>query len=226
MGNYVRDGKIIPLDYVFYEIFSKLGFVLRNRIVWRFNFGLNATHRLSGRYETVLWFTRSGNYRFNLDPIRVRQLYPGKTKRVNGVHTPSGNPKGKNPSDFWEFDATDAFLTDPVWDIPNVKANHPEKTVHPCQFPNEVAERCILAFSIPGDVVFDPFAGVGTVTSCAAAHGRIGLGIELDAEFSKLANDRLISAAAGTLPLRKSGTPPRRPKPTEKVAQLPEGWTE
>ncbi|HUI14194.1 MAG TPA: DNA methyltransferase [Xanthobacteraceae bacterium] len=79
--------------------------------------------RLSGRYETMLWFTKSDRYKFNLDPIRIAQLYPGKrharTKK-NGSGLPSGNPLGKNPSDFWEFYAEHQFREEITWDIPNV----------------------------------------------------------------------------------------------------------
>lgn len=224
VGNHVKDGAVTPLDYVFFEIFSRQNFVLRNRIIWRFNFGLNAERRLSGRYETLLWFTKSGDYKFNLDSIRVPQIYPGKTKKTKAGVAPSGNPKGKNPSDFWEFDAQESFTGQPVWDFPNVKANHPEKTFHPCQFPNEVADRCILAFTAPGDVVLDPFAGMGTVASCAEARGRVGLGFELDREYALQANERLALASAGNLVVRPSGVAPRRPKPNEKVAQRPPEW--
>lgn len=224
VGNYVKDGRVTPLDYVFFELFSKYNFALRNRIIWRFNFGHHAKRRLSGRYETLLWFTRSDDYKFNLDPIRVPQLYPGKTKKTAAGHKPSGNPNGKNPSDFWEFEAVESFQGQPVWDFPNVKANHPEKTFHPCQFPNEVADRCILAFTSPGDIVLDPFAGVGTVVSCAEARNRIGIGFELEGAYVREANSRLELARTGGLTVRPSGAPPRRPNPGEKVAQVPEEW--
>ena len=67
VGTYVSDGEIMPLDVPFISIFKDLGFRLRNRIIWRYNFGYNADKRFSGRYETVLWFTRSETYTFNLD---------------------------------------------------------------------------------------------------------------------------------------------------------------
>ena len=78
VGNYINSGEVFPLDYFFYNMFIDEGFKLRNRIIWQFNFGLHATKRLSGRYETLLWFTKSDDYIFNLDAIRVPQLYPGK----------------------------------------------------------------------------------------------------------------------------------------------------
>ena len=78
MGNYVSNGEIIPLDIALYPIFSSLGLQLRNRIIWHFGHGLHATKRFSGRYEVVLWFTKSDAYTFKLDEVRVPQKYPQK----------------------------------------------------------------------------------------------------------------------------------------------------
>lgn len=224
VGNYVEKGAVYPLDYLFFELFAANGLKLRNRIVWRFNFGLHARRRFSGRYETILWFTKSDDYTFNLDPIRVPQIYPGKRKKTNKGYLPSGNPKGKNPSDFWEFDAAKEFADGAVWDIPNVKANHPEKTAHPCQFPNEIVDRCLLALTNKGDVVLDPFAGVGTTIACATARERIGIGFELEPDYRDDALKRMALAANGELKVRPSGKPVRRPRHTEKVSRVPEEW--
>ena len=149
VGNYVEDGEIFPLDFHYYTIFKALGYKLRNRIVWHFGHGHHAQNRFSGRYETILWFTKGNDYIFNLDPVRVPAKYPGK-KRSRGSKKGqlSGNPKGKNPSD--------------IWNIPNVKANHIEKTSHPCQFPVALVERCLLALTTEGDTVFDPICGVAS----------------------------------------------------------------
>jgi adenine-specific DNA-methyltransferase len=226
VGNFIRDNEYLPLDIVFYKLFSDLGFHLRNRIIWKFNFGLNADKRFSGRYETLLWFTKSKEYVFNLDPVRVPQIYPGKrhvgTKPKAGKL--SGNPLGKNPSDYWEFSAERDFLENPVWNIPNVKANHPERTEHPCQFPIELAERCVLALSRPGDQILDPFVGVGSSLIAAQKHHRLGTGIDRDQSFLEIARSRLELFESGELPMRASGRPPQQPNPTSKVAKMPEEW--
>ncbi|MBZ5760301.1 site-specific DNA-methyltransferase [Rhizobium sp. VS19-DR104.2] len=227
VGNHVKDGVLTPLDIPFYRIFSERGFVLRNRIIWRFNFGHNTDRRFSGRYETVLWFTRGSDYKFNLDPVRIPQIYPGKRhSKSKGASAglPSGNPRGKNPSDYWEFSAERDFIENPVWDIPNVKAGHPEKTEHPCQFPIELAERCILAMTDPGDLVLDPFVGTGSTLIAAAKHKRRGVGFEKEESFALLANQRIAAVCNGALPMRPSGMPVRRPKETEKVSRVPEEW--
>ncbi len=228
VGTYVSDGEIFPLDLPFVEIFRSLGFKLRNRIIWRYNFGLNADRRFSGRYETLLWFTKSDDYYFNLDPVRIPQLYPGKrhsAKKGDKAGKPSGNPLGKNPSDYWEFLAEADFKTNPVWDIPNVKSRHPERTDHPCQFPVELVERCVLALTQSGERVLDPFLGTGASAIAAVKHGRRVIGIDRDASYLEIARARLAAWEAGELPLRPIGKPVRRPKETEKVAKIPKEWT-
>lgn len=146
VGNYVENGDIIPLDIEFAPIFRCLGMHLKNRIIWHFGHGLHSKNRFSGRYEVVLWYTKSEQYTFNLDDVRIPAKYPGK-RSYHGAKKGqlSGNPQGKNPED--------------VWDIPNVKGNHVEKLEHPCQFPVGLAERLVLALTNKGDLVFDPFRG-------------------------------------------------------------------
>jgi DNA modification methylase len=230
VGNFVRNGEVFPLDYYFYNMFTSQDFKLRNRIIWRFNFGLHATKRLSGRYETLLWFSKSDDYLFNLDPIRIPQLYPGKrhsAKKGEGkAGKPSGNRLGKNPSDFWTFSADYYFNKNPVWEIPNVKANHPEQTIHPCQFPHELAERCVLAFSSTDDTVLDPFVGAGTSAVAAIKAGRKAIGIDRDKEYVTLTHTRVKALLAGKLELRRSGKDVRKPLTSEKVSQVPDEWFE
>jgi len=189
VGNYVDNGEIIPLDIVLFPIFADLGLHLRNRIVWHFGHGLHASKRFSGRYEVILWFTKGRDYVFNLDAVRIPQKYPEK-KYFKGPKKGelSGNPLGKNPSDIWE--------------IPNVKANHIEKTIHPCQFPVELVERLVLALTNPGDWVFDPFMGVGTTALAALLHDRKAIGAEIMPEYMKIAKDRLRLAEEGKLLIR------------------------
>lgn len=227
VGNYVNDGEVFPLDYFFYQKFIDQGLKLRNRIIWHFNFGLHATKRFSGRYETLLWFSRGDDYHFNLEPVLIPQLYPGKRHSKNRKSKPgqlSGNPKGKNPSDFWTFLPEVELKQSGTWEIPNVKANHPEKTTHPCQFPVELVERCILALTVEGDQVLDPFVGTGTSVIAAAKHGRIGIGIDKSEEYVALAQERLRAFQQGELPVRDIGRQVHRPKGTEKVAAFPEEW--
>lgn len=223
VGNYVEDSEVFPLDIFYYPLFKKRGLQLRNRIVWHFAHGLHATKRFSGRYEVLLWFTKSPSYTFNLDAVRVPSKYPGKRHfKGDKYGQPSGNPLGKNPSDVWQILVRDWETA--MWDIPNVKANHPEKTIHPCQFPIELVERCVLALTRPGDWVFDPFSGVGSALLAALRHGRRAMGCEKDALYVDVARQRIVSFYAGALPYRPLGRPVYQPTGREKVSQVPTEW--
>jgi adenine-specific DNA-methyltransferase len=223
VGNFVQDGEVYPLDIFYYRIFKELGLFLRNRIIWHFGHGLHASRRFSGRYETILWFTKGDDYTFNLDAVRVPSKYPGK-RHYKGPNKgkPSGNPKGKNPSDVWELLAQE--WEDCFWDIPNVKSNHPEKTIHPCQYPVELVERCVLALTNEGDWVFDPYVGVGSSIIAAIKHNRRAIGSDKEAEYVDTAYERLTSFFSGTLHLRPMGRPVYKPTGKEKVSQAPPEW--
>ncbi|MCS6910756.1 MAG: site-specific DNA-methyltransferase [Anaerolineales bacterium] len=225
VGNFVEKGEVYPLDILYYGIFKRFGFRLRNRIIWRFGHGLHASKRFSGRYETLLWFTKSDEYVFNLDAVRVPAKYPGK-RHFKGPKKGqvSGNPLGKNPSDVWEVVARD--WEEGLWDIPNVKANHPEKTEHPCQYPIELVERCVLALTREGDWVFDPYAGVGSALIGAIMHNRRAMGCERELAYVRVARERIHAYFEGTLRYRKIGTPIYQPTGREKVAQVPTEWRE
>lgn len=194
IGNFVENGSIIPLDIMIYPIFEQLGLKLRNRIIWHFEHGLHSTKRLSGRYETVLWFSKTDNYVFNLDPIRIPQKYPNK-KHFKGpnIGKLSGNPLGKNPGD--------------VWNIPNVKNNHIEKLDHPCQFPVELIERFVLSLTNEGDWVFDPYLGTGTTIVAALKHQRKGAGSEIVQKYVDISIDRIQKELAGVLKTRPMNKP-------------------
>ncbi|MCL0184432.1 site-specific DNA-methyltransferase, partial [Klebsiella pneumoniae] len=107
---------------------------------------------------------------FNLDEVRIPQKYPGK-RSYKGPNKGqlSGNPIGKNPSD--------------VWDIPNVKANHIEKTIHPCQFPVTIPQRLIKALTNKNGLVLDPFMGSGTTEVAALVEGRRFVGSEIQKSY-------------------------------------------
>jgi len=223
VGNFIKNGEVYPLDILYYPIFKQLGFFLRNRIIWYFGHGLHASKRFSGRYETILWFSKTDSYKFNLDPVRVPSKYPGKRHFKGGsIGKPSGNPLGKNPSDIWEFIVNE--WDELLWDIPNVKSNHPEKTTHPCQYPIELVERCVLAMTDAGDWVFDPYAGVGSSLIAAIMHDRRAMGSEKEEDYVKIAQERITNYKNGSLRVRPLGKPVHQPTGKEKVAQTPEEW--
>src|SRR5262249_12835201 len=107
--------------------------------------------------------------------------------------------------------------------FPNVKANHVEKTTHPCQFPVELVERFVLATTQPGDLVVDPYMGVGTTACAAVLHGRRAAGAEIVPEYVAIARERLSLAAAGRLGTRPRTRPIHEPDPGSALARRDEG---
>ncbi len=223
VGNYVDKGEVFPLDIYYYQIFKKYGLRLRNRIIWHFGHGLHASNRFSGRYETILWFSKTDDYIFNLDNVRVPAKYPGKLHfKGEKKGLPSGNPLGKNPSDIWEIITNDWETA--MWDIPNVKSNHPEKTEHPCQFPIELVERCVLALTNNKSWVLDPFAGVGSTIIAAIKNNRNAVGIEKENEYCDIAKQRILDFKEGKLKIRPINKPIHIPSGKDKVSQVPKEW--
>lgn len=178
VGAFADKGRLVPLDVRYFCILEDLGMIPRNRIIWARQHGLHATRKFSCRHETVLWFTKSDGYEFNLDAVRVPQKYQNKkawTGDRKGEFT--CHPDGKNPGDIWVFR--------------NVKHNHEEQTIHPCQFPEDMIARIVLATTDRGDVVLDPYMGTGTVAVVARDPDRHFLGAELDDAYWRAAMQRL-----------------------------------
>lgn len=198
VGNHINDGEVFPLDVLLYPLFKDHELQLRNRMVWTFGHGLHCQKRFSGRHETVLWFTKSENYKFNLDAVRIPSKYPNK-KHFKGPNKGklSGHPLGKNPTD--------------VWDIPNVKSNHVEKTEHPCQFPVGLVERLVLSLTDPEDKVLDPYLGVGTTAIAAIIHGRNALGCDISKRYINIAMERIHLLRNGELRTRPMNKPVYNP---------------
>ena len=200
-SHFDRRGDLIPLDAALYPLFSEHEQLrLRNRIVWHFEHGLHSKLKFSGRYETILWYAKGDKNIFNLDSVRVPQKYPGK-RSYRGANKGklSCNRKGKNPGD--------------VWQIPNVKANHVEKTEHPCQFPIALAENLVLALSNRRQLVVDPFLGAGTTALAALRNGRRAAGAEVNKAYIRIIEERLSMLMNDSLPYRPRTKPVHIPKP-------------
>jgi len=118
-----------------------------------------------------------------------------------------GNPLGKNPSD--------------VWEIPNVKSRHIEKTYHPCQFPVALVQRLIRALTIKGNLLVDPFMGSGTSAVAATIEGRRFAGCDVKQAYVMIAKKRVAKAEKNELEFRPLERPIYRPSGNEAVAKRP-----
>jgi adenine-specific DNA-methyltransferase len=212
VGTHVKNGVVTPLDYlVFAEMQGFAEMHMRNRVVWTFGHGLHCSNRFSGRHEVIMWYTKGQDYAFNLDAVRIPQKYPGKTAtRGEKKGKPSGHPNGKNPGD--------------VWNIPNVKANHVEKTAHPCQYPVALPQIMIRALTSVDALVLDPFAGSGTTAIACELEQRRFLGAEVDDKYCAIANDRMSEAGGISSRVRPWNKEIFVPDPKTKVAKPPENF--
>lgn len=221
VGNYIEDGEVFPLDIFYYNIFKDKGLKLRNRIVWRYNHGLHTSRRFSGRYEMILWFTKSENYTFNLDSVRIPSKYPGKRHHKGpNKGKPSGNPLGKNPADIWEIVAEQ--WEEEIWEIPQVKAAHPEKTIHPAQYPIELVERCVLALTEEEDWILDPYCGAGSSLIAGLKQNRKVIGCDKEASYIEITKQRIKAFYQGNLPMRPIDR--ELYPPQGKVSKVPVEW--
>lgn len=178
VGAFADNGALIPLDIRFFPILEGLGMIPRNRIVWIRQHGLHASRKFSCRHETILWFTKTDDYIFNIDAIRVPQKYQNKRAyRGSNKGKLSCNPLGKNPGDIWMFR--------------NVKHNHEEQTIHPCQFPEDLVTRIVLSTTDKNGIILDPFMGAGTVAVVARDNERCFLGAEKDKKYHQVSLRRL-----------------------------------
>lgn len=173
-----RRAKAVPIPYLLWD-HVPMYFV--QEVVWHYGAGVAARTSFSPRNEKFLWYVKDPlRYTFNLDAVRDANVkYPAQRKHGRL----KCNPKGKNPSDVWDF----AKVTS------GENRSSKERTSHPAQFPLAVVDRIIKACSNRGDVVFDPFLGSGTVAEAALANGRHAVGFEIRGDYLGIAAERLDS---------------------------------
>ena len=175
----------------------KIGFHLRNWIIWHYTFGQQTKRMFAKSHTHILYFTKDEkNFTFNADAVRVasaRQTTYGDAR---------ANPKGKLPDDVWFLrpqEATGDFFAaeSDTWNISRVCGTFKEREGwHGCQMPIGVLDRIVRASSNPGDVVVDPFNGSGTTVVSAALLGRKFLGIDQSEQYVAFARKRLEHALA------------------------------
>ena len=160
-------------------------FKVRNRITWQREKGRGAKANWKNGMEDIWFATKSDNYTFNLDDVKIRRKVIAPYK-INGKpkdwqETSDGNFRDTCPSNFWDD------ITIPFWSMG-------ENTAHPTQKPEKLIAKLIMASSNPGDLIFDPFLGSGTTSVTAKKLGRHYIGIEKDERFCIWAEQRLEKA--------------------------------
>jgi site-specific DNA-methyltransferase (adenine-specific) len=162
---------------------QQLGFKILNDIAWE---KPNPPPNLSCRYfthstETLLWAARDPNSKHYFDYQSMRQI------------------KGKQMKTVWRREelALDPADPDSVWTIPAPGRDEKLFGKHPTQKPVALIERCLLASTREGDLVFDPFFGGGTTAVACLRLKRRCVGIETEVANLDLSIKRIEAAASG-----------------------------
>lgn len=167
-------------------------------ITWHYTQGMGRKSGFSPRHEDILYFTRSQDFIFNLDDVRVPQKY----------YRERNNMAGANPGDVWTFS--------------HVHYCSAEREAHPTQKPEALLERIIKASSQPGQVVLDPFVGSGTTCRVAQVLERVWFGIDINPEYISMSQKRLDAPFTGfdSLDPRINRTPKDLPGVKSRPSEL------
>ena len=155
------------ISYLYDILDQRLGMHFNSWITWHYTQGVGRTRGFSPRHDDILMFTKTGDFKFNLDAVRVPQKY----------YRDRNNMAGANPGDVWTFS--------------HVHYSNPEREDHPTQKPEALVARMVLASSDEDDLILDPFFGSGTTLRVCQVLNRRCIGIELNPEYAELARRRL-----------------------------------
>jgi len=155
------------ISYLYDILDQQLKMYFNSWITWHYTQGMGKIKGFSPRHDDILMFTKSEDFQFHLDDVRVPQKY----------YRERNNMAGANPGDVWQFS--------------HVHYSNPEREGHPTQKPEALIERMILASSSQGDALLDPFAGSGTTLRVAQQMQRNCLGFELNPAYVTMVQRRL-----------------------------------
>jgi site-specific DNA-methyltransferase (adenine-specific) len=161
------------ISYLYDILDQKQGMYFNSWITWHYTQGMGKTKGFSPRHDDILMFTKTDQFKFNLDDVRVPQKY----------YRERNNMSGANPGDVWAFS--------------HVHYSNPEREEHPTQKPEALIARMVLASSDEGDLVLDPFLGSGTTLRVCQVLNRRSIGIELNPEFVAKTRKRLAKPFEG-----------------------------
>lgn len=155
------------ISYIYQILDKELGFLFNSWITWYYTQGIGKIKGFSPRHDDILMFTKSSNFTFNLDDIRIPQKF---YRSVN-------NMRGANPGNVWEFS--------------HVHYCNQNRQSHPTQKPEGLIERMVLASSNIGDLVVDPFVGSGTSARVCQQLNRNFIGFDNNSNYITMAHERL-----------------------------------
>ncbi len=168
---------------------DELGFLLRNDIIWEKPNCLpeSVKDRFTRSHEYLYFFTKNKKYYFNqiLEPYESKKQKPIDKSKQNCNNGMGGiNRFSEGDRDYYNKGGRNKRT---VWSI----NTQPRKNNHFAQFPDKLVEPMILSGCPENGIVLDPFMGGGTVAANAIKHNRRYVGIELNNEFIKIAEESI-----------------------------------
>jgi DNA modification methylase len=171
------------------------GWYLRSDVIWSKPNPMpeSVTDRPTKSHEYVFLLTKSERYFYDAEAIREpnqggmsggRQYAQANGLKLEKRNT-NGQPDGQGHN-MYALDNPAGRNARSVWSI----ATMPYAGAHFATMPEKLAERCILAGSRPGDLVFDPFGGSGTTVRVARRFNRRGVMLDLNPAYLQLAEER------------------------------------
>ena len=187
VGDETKDGNETGTSFRQALYFKEIGFKLFDTMIWHkpnsFNFGSNDCYRQSFEYMFV----------FTKGRIKTKNLIKDKPAKMAGqkVKGARKHVNGSRDTDVPDFIVKQYKKRDNVWDI--LVAQEKDTGKHPAVFPENLAGDHILSWSNPGELVYDPFMGSGTVAKMALLYQRNFIGSEISSEYCEISNKRIES---------------------------------
>ena len=165
------------------------GWYLRQDIIWHKPNPMpeSVTDRCTKAHEYIFLLSKSPQYYYDNEAIKYPATSTDNTNRDRDITKLNNTPGRQKMKGLKKNDYTMANKRS-VWSV----ATKPYKGAHFATYPMDLIQPCVLAGSKEGDIVFDPFMGSGTTAQVALDNGRKYLGCELNFEYKKLQDERLI----------------------------------
>ncbi len=174
IDTFKRNNQVVTLPFDLSDKLKQIGWLLQDIIIWKKDKTVpwSTNGFMQRKFEYILFFSKSPNYKSNKDSVRVYDT--NHLKRWWVKYPERYNPRGKALDEIWEF----PIPTQGSWGNKYIK--------HFCPLPESMVATMIQISSDEGDIVFDPFAGTGTVLSQSAYMKRRYIGLELNPSYVKM----------------------------------------
>lgn len=192
------EGGIWPFSDEACRVYREAGFVLRARVtVWRDP----VREMQKTKHERLLYKNIRTNSRVSAMGMPEYILVLRKESKGINVGEPVSRTAAEFPLDQWQEWASPVWMDTQQTKVLNARFKSEKDEKHICPMPLDLIERCITLYSNPGDVIFDPFNGIGSTGYQAIKMDRKYIGVELKPEYASQAAKFLAEAEAskGTL---------------------------